>query len=75
MPVLTRTNTDCPPRADEKPVLSKQTRPGATLMEYLMMISLIVVACLVGIGYVGSANTGNMSSSSNAISKSLKKGS
>lgn len=69
MPVLTCTNSS------EAPVARKQTRRGVTAMEYLMMISLIVVACLVAIGYLGTANNGNMSTSSNAITKSLKKGS
>jgi Flp pilus assembly pilin Flp len=75
MPVLTRTNLDCPPPVDTEAVLSKRTRRGATLIEYLMMISLILVVCLVAIGYLGTANSGNLSSSSNAINKSLKKGS
>ena len=75
MPKLTCSDTDCQSQANESPELSKQIRRGTTLMEYLMMISLIVVICLVGIGYVGSANNGNMSSSAGAISKSLKKGS
>ena len=69
MPVLTCTNSA------EVPAAQKQTRRGVTAMEYLMMISLILVACLVAIGYLGTANNGNMSTSSNAITKSLKKGS
>jgi hypothetical protein len=40
-----------------------------------MMISLIIVGCLIGIGYLGTANDGNMSYSSDNISKYLKKGS
>jgi hypothetical protein len=40
-----------------------------------MMISLILIGCLVGIGYLGGANSANLSMSTNAITKSLKKGS
>ena len=69
MPLLTSTN------ATHAPVTEKQKRRGTTLMEYLVMISLIVVVCLIAIGYVGNANNGNMSSSSNAINKAVKKGS
>lgn len=69
MPVLTRTNLI------ETAVALKQARRGTTLMEYLMMISLIIVVCLVGIGYFGTSNSGNLSNSSNAINKSLNKGS
>jgi hypothetical protein len=75
MPVLTRTNLDCPPHVDGKAVLLKRTRRGTTLMEYLMMISLIIVVCLVGVGYFGASNSGSLSNSSNAINKSLNKGS
>ena len=55
--------------------MGKRRRRGTTMMEYLMMISLIVVVCLIGIGYLGTANGNNMNASSNAINKSLKKGS
>ena len=75
MPVLTRTNLDRPSHVDGKGVLLKRTRRGTTLMEYLMMISLIIVVCLVGIGYFGTSNSASLSSSSNAINKSLNKGS
>ena len=75
MPVLTRTNVNLTPNAEVRPALYKRLRRGVTAMEYLMMISLIVVVCLVAIGYLGTANNANMSHSSNAISKSLKKGS
>jgi hypothetical protein len=69
MPLLTHTDSTQPS------VAKKQTRRGTTLMEYLMMLSLIFVACLIAIGYLGSSNSGNMSNSSNAINKSLNKGS
>jgi hypothetical protein len=75
MPVLTCTDFDCPPPRDTEAVRSKRTRLGTTLMEYLMMISLIIVVCLVGIGYFGASNSASLSSSSNAINTSLKKGS
>lgn len=68
MPLLTRTNST------EAAVATKQKRRGVTAMEYLMMLSLIVVACLVAIGYLGNANNTSMNASSNAINKSIKKG-
>lgn len=69
MPVLTRINSI------DATVAQKQARRGTTIMEYLMMLSLIIVVCLIGISYVGGSNSVNMSSSSTAITKSLKKGS
>jgi uncharacterized protein (UPF0333 family) len=51
-----------------------QRRRGATLMEYLMMLSLIIVVCLIGIGYVGQSNSANLNSTSTSITKALKKG-
>ena len=68
MPVLT-------PAPDTETTLTQKPRRGVTAMEYLMVISLIVVACLVAIGYLGGANNGNMSYSASSISNSLKKGS
>jgi uncharacterized protein (UPF0333 family) len=53
---------------------ARPRRRGTTMMEYLMMISLIVVVCLIAIGYLGTSNNTNMTSSANAITKSLKKG-
>jgi Tfp pilus assembly protein PilW len=50
-------------------------RRGATMMEYLMMISLIVTVCLVGIGYFGSKTNELATSASQSINKSLNKGS
>jgi len=72
MPLLTCTKLDC---ADSPPVAAKKVRKGATMMEYLMMISLIIVVCLIAIGFLGTSNNTNMSSSSNSITKFLKKGS
>ena len=59
---------------DAKPA-PKQPRRGATAMEYLMMLSLIIVVALVGIGYFGNAANNVTTSASNAISKAVKKGS
>ncbi len=73
MPVLTCKNVNDAPEA--APALSGQARRGVTAMEYLMMISLIVVVCLVAIGYLGGSNNGNMSYSATSINSSLKKGS
>jgi Tfp pilus assembly protein FimT len=56
-------------------VAVRPKRQGATMMEYLMMISLILVVALVGIGALGTSNSANMSNSSNLINNSLKKGS
>ncbi|MBI3822958.1 MAG: hypothetical protein HY289_09820 [Planctomycetes bacterium] len=70
MPELTRKK-----KSAGKSTPQKQKRRGVTAMEYLMMISLIVVVCLVAIGYLGSANNNNMNSSSTAINKAIKKGS
>jgi hypothetical protein len=53
----------------------KPGRRGTTLMEYLMMLSLIVVFCLIAISFLGTSNNANMSSSSSAINKAMKKGS
>ena len=69
MPVLTRKNSN------DQSVAKKNKRRGVTAMEYLMMLSLIVVACLVAIGYLGTANKNNMGASSSAINKAVKKGS
>lgn len=59
------TRTDMPARTKRK---------GATMMEYLMMISLILTVCLSAIGYLGGSNNASMSNSSNKINKSLNKG-
>jgi Flp pilus assembly pilin Flp len=75
MPLLTRTHPPQDEEAGQAHAMTRRSRCGATLMEYLMMLSLIVVVCLVGIGYVGTSNSGNMNASSTAIGKALKKGS
>jgi Tfp pilus assembly protein PilW len=48
-------------------------RRGATLMEYLMMISLIITVALVAIGYFGAQTNVMTGASSSAIQTSLKK--
>ena len=53
----------------------KQTRKGTTAMEYLMMLSLIIVVALVGVGYFGTATNNVTKAASDAISKSVKKSS
>ena len=47
----------------EETANAKEPRRGVTAMEYLMMLSLIIVVCLVAIGYLGTSNNANMSSS------------
>jgi hypothetical protein len=59
----------------ESTTVKKSVRRGTTLMEYLLMLSLVFVACLVAIGYLGGINAGSLSNSANAINNSLKKGS
>lgn len=53
---------------------AEQRRRGVTAMEYLMMLSLIIVVCMIGVSFLGSTNNNNMSSSSTAINKAMKKG-
>ncbi len=50
----------------------EQPRRGATAMEYLMMMSLIIVVALVGIGAFGSSTKNLTTSAADAIAKSLK---
>jgi uncharacterized protein (UPF0333 family) len=56
-------------------VRKQRNRRGATAMEYLMVLSLIVVFCLIAVGYVGGVNNNNMTGSAGAINKAVKKGS
>ena len=72
MPVLTRTKPD---DADQVQLMPPRPRKGVTALEYLMMLSLIIVVCLAAIGYLGTTNGNNMSTSSSKIGTSLKKGS
>ncbi len=68
MPLLTQAGSA------QATIAKKQARRGTTLMEYVMMLSLIFVACMVGIGYLGTSNSGSLSNSSNAINNSLQNG-
>ena len=52
----------------------RQQRPGATALEYLMMLSLILVAALTAIGYFGNITHSLTQSSATAITTSTKKG-
>ncbi|MBI2806476.1 MAG: hypothetical protein HYX68_15960 [Planctomycetes bacterium] len=58
----------------ESPEVSTQARArrGATLMEYLMMLSLIITVCIIGVGYFGMKTNEVSSAASSAISKSVK---
>jgi Tfp pilus assembly protein FimT len=62
-------------RSEHGTVAPRPRRRGTTMMEYLMMISLIVVVCLIAISFLGTSNNGDMSSSANAINKAMKKSS
>ena len=64
----------CDP-SSESPRATKERRRGTTMMEYLVMISMILVVVLVAVGYLGGVNNNSMSGSSNAINKAMKKGS
>ena len=66
MLLTTRTNSN------QEVIATKQARRGTTLMEYLVMLSLIITVCLVAIGYLGTSNSASMSKSSGAITKSIK---
>jgi uncharacterized protein (UPF0333 family) len=68
MPLLTHADST------QATIAKKQTRRGAAVMEYVMMLSLIFVACMVAIGYLGTSSSGSISSSSNAINNSLQNG-
>ncbi len=60
-------------QSERRAVARWPARRGTTLMEYLMMISLIVVFCLIAIGFLGGSNNGNMSNSASAINKAMGK--
>lgn len=63
-------------RSDSEPVAGQPPRRrGATVMEYVMMLSLIVTVAMVGIGYFGGQTGLLTKSNTDALSKSLKKGS
>ena len=54
---------------DEKPALRSRRRRGATAMEYLFVISLILCAAITGIGYFGQNSKASMQKSSDAVQK------
>lgn len=56
------------------PHAEERTRRGATLLEYLVMISFVLVVCLIAVGVVGKANNASMSNSASAIEKATVKG-
>jgi hypothetical protein len=58
-------------QADVPTAATKCVRRGATLLEYLLVISLICVTAIVGIGYFGAETSNLTHGTSSAISKSL----
>ncbi len=47
-------------------------RRGATAMEYLFVISLILLGCIMGVGYFGQITRDSAKQSSDAIQKATK---
>ena len=76
--LLTRANIAGQEQSDQGPNLCPESAPkkrrAATAMEYLMVISFILVVALTGIGYFGSMTKGVTQATSDAITKSVKKG-
>lgn len=60
---------------DQTQVAKKHERRATTLLEYVMVVSLIITVCLVGIGFFGSENNKLTDATGAAINKSLNKGS
>lgn len=56
------------------PCAEERARRGATLLEYLVMISFVLVVCLIAVGVVGKANNASMTSSASAIENATVKG-
>ena len=54
---------------NKQTTLRSRRRRGATAMEYLFVISLILCAAITGIGYLGQSAKTNMQNSSNAVQK------
>jgi uncharacterized protein (UPF0333 family) len=46
-------------------------RRGTTAMEYLFMLSLIIVVAMIGIGYLGQSTKANLQNSSNTINNAM----
>jgi hypothetical protein len=57
----------------ETPVPTRARR-GTTVMEYVLILSLIVSVCLVAVGYFGQSNSTVSSGVSDSLSKSMNKG-
>ncbi|HTU23279.1 MAG TPA: hypothetical protein VMG10_34915 [Gemmataceae bacterium] len=53
----------------EQPSQRSSRRRGATAMEYLFVISLILCAAITGIGYFGQSTKDTMQKSSDAVGK------
>jgi hypothetical protein len=60
-----------PNSASVPSLATKRKRRGATMMEYLFVLSFIGVVCIVGIGYFGSETNNLTQSTSSAINKSF----
>ena len=60
-----------PNPASAPSLATKRKRRGATMMEYLFVLSFIGVVCIVGIGYFGSETNNLTQNASTAINKSL----
>jgi hypothetical protein len=54
--------------------IAPRTRRGTTVMEYVLILSLIVSVCLVGVGYLSQSNSTVSSGVSDSLSKSMNKG-
>jgi hypothetical protein len=65
--MLHRTAGEHPPAAAPAPT----RRRGATAMEYLFVLSLILVAAILGIGYLGQSTKGSAKKSSDTIRKAM----
>jgi uncharacterized protein (UPF0333 family) len=50
---------------------SNKRRRGTTAMEYLFVLSLIIVAAMIGIGYFGEATREKTQQNSDAINNAL----
>ena len=55
-----------PHDAQSEPSLRRSERPGATVMEYVVMISLILVVLIIAIQNIGSRTNSSLSKAANA---------
>jgi Flp pilus assembly pilin Flp len=51
-----------------------RARRGATVMEYVLILSLIVSVCLAGLGYLGQSNNTINSGVSDSLNETMNKG-